>query len=174
MGTAIALARKTRKSAPQPLETRTVPSDCSRISIWTEHFQNSGSDAGPLIQDRYLLQSTPFRVWSLLQPRGDDPGSGPWSWRIYHVTHLRFYDTALAESSPEQGQLQDRFYGTISALEPASGRLSRDEIGRGVVLAIRKCSVGGASNGVETGDIHYSSAPILNFRFEYAAVEKRV
>jgi hypothetical protein len=70
--------------------------------------------------------------------------------------------------------LQDRFYGTIAALEPGSNRLIREEIGRGAILGIRKCSVGGASNGVETGEIHRSAAPILNYRFEYAAVEKRV
>ncbi len=174
LGTAIALARRARRLPPPELETRSVPEDCSRISIWTEHFQIPGEHGGVLIQDRYLLQATPFKVWSLLEPKEDASGSGPSSWKIYHVTHLRFYDASLEEEDLEQGSLQDRFYGTISVLEPGDERLIRDEFGRGAVLAIRKCSVGGASNGVETGEVHYSSAPILNFRFEYAAVEKRV
>ncbi len=171
LGTAIALARKARKVPPPPLETRIVPADCSRISIWTEHFQLPPDTGGALIQDRYLLQATPFKVWSVLELKG---GSGPASWKIYHITHLRFHDTSIEETAPEQGVLQDRFYGTISVREPESDRLIRDEFGRGAILAIRKCSVGGASNGVETGEIHYSAAPILNYRFEYAAMEKRV
>lgn len=174
LGTAIALARKARRVQPPPLETSTVPADCSRISIWTEHFQVVNDGGNVMIQDRYLLQATPFKVWSVLESRGNAPGSGPASWKIYHITYLRFYDTSPKEAAPEQGLLQDRFYGTISVVDPSSERLIRDECGRGAVLAIRKCSVGGASNGVETGEIHYSAAPILNFRFEYAAVEKRV
>ncbi len=174
LGTAIALARRTRRAQVPPLEMRAVPDGSSRISVWTEHFQVECEDGTALVQDRYLFQATPFKVWSLLESQGVDLGAGPVSWRIYHVTHLRFHETAPAATANEQMQLQDRFYGTISVVEPASGRLIRDEIGRGVTLAIRKCSVGGASNGVETGDIHQSAAPILNYRFEYAAVEKRV
>ncbi len=174
LATAVALARKARKTQVPPLEVQPIPADCSRISIWTEHFQISPEDSGALIQDRYLLQATPFRVWSVLEPEGTLPGRGPVSWKIFHVTHLRFFDTSLAEAAPEQGQVQDRFYGTISALEPGNERPTRNRIGRGAILAIRKCSVGGASNGVETGEIHQSAAPILNFRFEYTAVEKRI
>lgn len=174
LGTAIALARKGRKALPSQPEMRPIPAECSRISIWTEHFKNSQEDGDALIQDRYLLQATPFKVWSVLGSEGDPPESGPVSWKIYHITHLRFHDTSLAETAPEQGQVQDRFYGTISVLEPGNERPTRNRIGRGAVLAVRKCSVGGASNGVETGEIHRSAAPILNFRFEYAAVEKRI
>ncbi len=174
LGMTVALARKARKVQPPPLELRPVPADCSRVSVWTEHFKLPQEGSGMLVQDRYLLQSTPFKVWSVLETEGTDPGSGPASWRIYHVTHLRFFDASPTDEASDQGQLQDRFYGTLASLVPATGLMTRDEIGRGAELAIRKCSVGGASNGVETGEIHASAAPILNFRFEYAAVEKRV
>ncbi len=174
LGTAIALARKARKPQQPPLEMQTIPGGCNRISVWTEHFQIKENDSAAAVQDRYLLQGTPFKVWSVLEAQDDPAQSGPAGWRIYHVSHLRFYDTSSAEALAEEGQLQDRFYGTITALEPGNDRPIREEIGRGASLAIRKCSVGGASNGVETGEIHISAAPILNFRFEYAAVEKRV
>ncbi len=174
IGAAVAIARKARKVPPSPLEMQPIPPGCNRISIWTEHFQAEGDGSSAPIQDRYLIQGTPFKVWSVFEMQGNPAQARPAGWRIFHVTHLRFYDAMSAETAPEEGQLQDRFYGTITSVQAEGDRPVRDEIGRGAILAIRKCSVGGASNGVETGEIHYSAAPILNFRFEYAAVEKRV
>ena len=174
LGTAVALARKARRPQPPPVDLRPVPLGCSRISVWTEHFQAEENGNVALVQDRYLFQSTPFKVWSVLEAQPDSTGSRPAGWTIYHVTHLRFFEGSDAEELTEQGQLQDRFYGTIAVVDPERDRPVRDRLGRGAILAIRKCSVGGARNGVETGEIHYSFAPLLNFRFEYAAVEKRV
>jgi len=174
LGTAIAIARKARKAPPAPLDLHPIPSDCNRISVWTEHLLTTDNGSSALVQDRYLLQGTSFKVWSVLDPASASAHTVPAGRRIYHVTHLRFYDVPAAEDTPEEGQLQDRFYGTIAALEPGSNRFKLEEIGRGAILGIRKCSVGGASNGVETGEIHCSAAPVLNYRFEYAAVEKRV
>jgi hypothetical protein len=175
LGTAVALARKARRPQQPPIDLRPVPLGCSRISAWTEHFQVAENGTALLAQDRYLFQSTPFRVWSVLEAqREDGPDYRPVGWTIYHVTHLRFYDVSVADELTDQGQLQDRFYGTIAVTDPEGNPPARDRLGRGAILAIRKCSVGGARNGVETGEIHYSAAPLLNFRFEYAAVEKRV
>jgi hypothetical protein len=175
LGTAVALARKARRPQPPPIDLRPVPTGCSRISAWTEHFQVEENGIAALVQDRYLFQGTPFKVWSVLETQQESgQESRAAGWRIYHVTHLRFYEASVAEEMAEQGQLQDRFYGTIAVTDPEGHRPIRDKLGRGMILAIRKCSVGGASNGIETGDFHYSAAPLLNFRFEYAAVEKRV
>jgi hypothetical protein len=175
LGSAVALARRARRPQLPPVDLRPVPFGCSRISVWTEHFQVDENGNAAQVQDRYLFQSTPFKVWSVLEAQpGADPGARPAGWTIYHVTHLRFFEGSAAEELTDQGQLQDRFYGTIAVIDPECDRPVRDRLGRGAILAIRKCSVGGARNGVETGEIHYSSAPLLNFRFEYAAVEKRV
>lgn len=174
VGAAVTLARRKRKVAQAPLELQPIPEDCNRISVWTEHFSGDEDGSSTLAQDRYVIQSTPFKVWSVLDTQESISGSKPAGWRIYHITHLRFNEAPAVDSELEEGQLQDRFYGTLGAVDPEGTSAFRDRIGRGAIMAVRKCSVGGASNGVETGEVHYSTAPILNFRFEYASVEKRV
>jgi hypothetical protein len=168
-GVAVALARKARPPQAPKLECHKIPGDCQRISIWTEKFLESEGGADVAIQDKYLFQMTPFRVWSVLELGGTASRAKPTGAAVYHVTWLRYAGAVSGEGYPDEGRLQDRFYGTVAALSPAGRRSPRDYVARGGVLEIRKCLVGGASNGIETEEVHHSAAPVLNYRFEYSA-----
>ena len=125
-----------------------------------------GSGGSETVHDRYLLQATPFKVWSVLElPDGSSvPGTGGSD--IYHVTHSRLWDGAEGESGPGEGRILERFYGTVTVLDPDGKPCGANLLARGATLEIARCLVGGASNGVETGEYHRSAAPILNFRFQ--------
>jgi len=169
VGAAVVLARKAHPPQTPPLDYQRIPFDCRRASLWTEQYVSKESDNNFSVQDKYVLQLTPFKIWSVLETGGDRVGEKPEGTTIYHVTHLRYAGKADGEGYPDEGRLQDRFYGTI-AIAGAEGTPSpRNYVTRGGILEIRKCLVGGASNGVETGEVHRSAAPILNYRFEYSA-----
>jgi hypothetical protein len=169
VGTAVALARKARPPQLPLLEYERIPLGCQRASLWTEQYSSEEGDGSVAAQDKYVLQVTTFKVWSVVEAGGGRPGEKPEGTTIYHVTHLRYAATGGVEGYPDDGRLQDRFYGTIAVVRP-DGRLGpRNCVARGAILEINKCLVGGGSNGIETGEVHHSASPILNYRFEYSA-----
>ncbi len=109
--------------------------------------------------DEYLLQVTPFKVWSFLNLQEGIP--------VYHATVIRHLEPANGENMREQAQIQDRFYGILSATGGPGESPGPNLLARGGFLELRKCSVGGTSNAVETGDVHRSAGLVLNYRFEY-------
>lgn len=86
---------------------------------------------------------------------------------VYHVTYSRLVERPDANGSGESEKEKSRYYGTVTAGPIKGESCGRNSLARGAILEIRKCYVGGSSNGVETGEVHRSSAPILNYRFEY-------
>jgi hypothetical protein len=169
VGAAVALAKRTRTPQAPLLDHQHIPDDCQRVSLWTEQFQVEEGGISLAVQDKYVLQLTPFKIWSVFEINSGPGGSRPEGAIIYHVIHLRYAGAALSGGYPDEGRLQDRFYGTIDTVSREGKRGERNHIARGGILEIRKCLVGGASNGVETGDVHRSAAPVLHYRFEYSA-----
>ncbi len=166
VGAAFTLARRSRKHDPHPLACRKIPKECHGVSLWTERFEVD--DAGSLryAHDRYYLQPTPFKVWNVLDldfhaaPR--KPGLEGAA--IHHVTHWR-----LLEDNPDGEQMQDRFYGVVTVVDSSGKSCGNNCIARRGILEIKRCYVGGSSNGVESGEVHRSLAPILNYRIDYGS-----
>ncbi len=169
VGTAIALAKRARTPQGELLDYQRIPAGCQRLSLWTEQFQAEEGGSDLAVQDKYVLQLTPFKIWSVFEFSGQPGGTHQEGAAIYHITYLRYAGDALGGGYPDEGRLQDRFYGTIDTVSAEGRRGERNHIARGGILEIRKCLVGGASNGVETGEVHRSAAPVLHYRFEYSA-----
>ena len=169
VGAAVTLARRTRRIESRPFSCRKLPRECHEIVLWTERFEVEEQGARFFVHDRYGLQPTSFKVWSILDlPSAGLSGSaGPEGSAIYHVTRMRIADEADGISMKLEPPLQERFYGVIAVLDPSGRFVAGGAIARGGILEIKKCYVGGSSNGVESGEIHRSEAPILNYRIEY-------
>jgi len=160
LGAAVALIGKVaRKPALSPLVYEKIPPDCRRISLWTGRFEIEAAGKSSVAHDEYLLQVTPFKVWSFLNLQEGIP--------VYHATVIRHLEPANGENMREQAQIQDRFYGILSATGGPGESPGPNLLARGGFLELRKCSVGGTSNAVETGDVHRSAGLVLNYRFEY-------
>lgn len=172
MGAAITLARRPRRIACPPLACRKIPRECHGIYLWTERFDVEVAGARRFAHDRYYLQLTPFKVWSVfdLSYRGAPGKSLPEGAAIYHVTHLRSLADGGEKEAHEEELLQDRFYGIVTVVDAAGRCCGANAIARGGILEIRKCYVGGTSNGIESGEVHQSIGRILNYRFETALV----
>ncbi|MBP1596700.1 MAG: hypothetical protein H6Q05_2077 [Acidobacteria bacterium] len=170
IGTAVAMARRSRKDEPRPLACRKVPGDCLGAVLWTGQFEVEENGEGRFAHDRYTLQPTSFRVWSVLDlpVRGESAPAGSAGSAIYHVTQMRCYQESAGEGSTGEERLVERFYGIVTAADDAGRTCGSNAIARGGFLEIRKCYVGGASNGVESGEVHRSRGKILNYRIEFA------
>jgi hypothetical protein len=166
VGAAVAFARRPRRAATRVLACRKIPRHCQGVLLWTERFALEEKGARFYAHDRYYLQATPFRVWSVLDlsAQGVPGESGAGGAGIYHVTHVR-----VLESHNEEEHLQDRFYGVVSVLDAAGRSCGTNCIARGGILDIKKCFVGGSSNGIESGEAHRSQSPILNYRIDYTS-----
>jgi hypothetical protein len=161
LGAAVALVRKPKKKT-LPVWQR-IPLDCTKATIYTIEYENSEDAEIQLVRDKYVLLPTAFKVWSVLNPRNSADGEASEGANIYYITHWRSYKKGEIEDE----RVLDRLYGTISGIS-AEGDLSpKNYLARGACLAIHECRVGGASNGVETGEVSYSRVPILNYRFDY-------
>jgi len=165
IGAVVALAKRARATPEPSLEYHAIPGDCQTICLWTEQFSVEEGVNTLAVQDKYVLRVTPFKVWSVL----DAEGGKPVGTVIYHVTHVRYAETSGGEGYPEEGKLQDRFYAVVGTLIPGESGSRRNHVARGGTLAFRKCLVGGAANGIETGEVYHSLAPVLNYRFEYVS-----
>ncbi len=168
-GTVVALVRRTRATPDAPLECHAIPADCQTVSLWTEQFNVESAGGVEAVQDKYVLRVTPFKAWSVLALGGGPEGEKPSGSAIYHVTHMRFPEAVVGNEFADEGKLLDRFYGVVVTRSPRGTSSPCNHIARGGILEIRKCLVGGTSHGVETGEVHRSIAPILNFRFEYVS-----
>jgi hypothetical protein len=169
VGSAIALAKRARAPQSQPLDSQRIPNDCQRVSLWTEQFRAVEDDGNFAVQDKYVLQTTPFKVWSVFEGGSGQIEQMPTGATVYHVTQVRYAGDVESEDYPDEGHLQDRFYGTITTVSQDGTSSPQNHLARGGILEICKCVVGGATNGVDTGEVHHSAAPILNYRFEYSA-----
>jgi len=172
VGAVVAMTRRTRRLARGPLSCRKLPGECREIVLWTERFEAEDMESRSFMHDRYVLQPTPFRVWSILDLPAAEESRKPEAEgsAVFHVTRTRIKDEADGNATQPAPPQPERFYGLVGILDP-SGRVSTgNSIARGGILEIRKCYVGGASNGVESGEIHHSAAPILNYRIFYDAV----
>src|SRR5437773_4085667 len=160
LGVGVALIGKmARKPALSPLVYEKIPPGCRKISLWTERFEIEAAGKLSVAHDEYLLQVTPFKVWSFLNLEEGIP--------VYHATVIRHLESANGENMREEAQIQDRFYGTLSATGGPGESPGPNRLARGALLEFRKCRVGGSSNAVETGDVHRSAGLVLNYRFEY-------
>ncbi len=169
LGAAVALLRRPKNSTTIPLTYEPIPTECKKIIIWTERFK-SGIEGRPYIaHDEYLLQSTPFRVWNVLDLTSSAARTRQDGSPIYHATVVRNLEPEGSDALTESPKTLERFYGTVSILDPAGKSPGLNYLARGAILEMRKCLVGGASNGIETGDVHRSAGRILNYRFEYSA-----
>jgi hypothetical protein len=172
IGAAVAMARRPKRTEDQPLSCRKLPRTCHGIHLWTERFEVEIWGAKRHVHDRYYLQPTPFRVWSVLDLSYKSvPGrTGPEGAAIYHVTHIRALEPGEDEQAHAEEYLQDRFYGIVTVFDDHGRCCGPNAIARGGTLEIKKCYVGGTSNGVESGEIHRSIGRILNYRIEIAPV----
>ncbi len=172
VGTAVALSRRPRRAADQPLACRKLPRACQGIHLWTESFEVEVWGAKRFVYDHYYLQPTPFKVWSVLDLSYQSaPGRpGPEGAAIYHVTHIRALEQGEDEAAQAEEYLQDRFYGVVTAVDDTGRCCGPNSIARGGTLEIKKCYVGGTSNGVESGEVHRSIGRILNYRIEITPV----
>jgi hypothetical protein len=173
LGAAVTLARKRRKDAGRPISGRKIPAGCERFSIWTERFDIEGSGQQEFAHDQYYCEATPFKVWSVLDltDAAQRPQDGA---SVYHVTHVRAVETWKSGDWKEDERVMDRFYGTMDTIGNDGRRCGRNMIARGGTLEIRKCLVGGASNGVETGERHRSAGRILNYRWDLTSTPESV
>jgi hypothetical protein len=165
----VAMARRVKTPELPDLEIQRIPEDCQRLSLWTEQFRLADGDTEVAVQDKYQLQLTPFKVWNLYQLGGGQGESKPEGATVYHVTHVRYTEIPGGDGYADEGKLQDRYYGTVAVALRDGTRSADNCIARGGILEIKKCLVGGASTGLETGEIHRSSAALVNYRFEYSA-----
>ena len=170
-GAALAVARKSRKPESRPLSCRKLPAECLRATLWTGQFEVEENGERRLAHDRYILQPTGFRVWSILDlpARGASFQQRPAGSAIYHVTRARQFESSEREETAPQDQLVERFYGIVTVADDKKHAYKPNAIARGRFLEIRKCYVGGASNGVESGEVHRSLGRILNYRIEFPA-----
>jgi hypothetical protein len=171
VGATIALARRQKQAPYPPLACRKIPRAALGVHLWTERFEVNDGGTRQYVHDRYFLQPTHFKVWSVLDLsfRSSPGRSVPEGAAIYHVTQLRAVENTDANQHEEF--MLDRFYGIVTVTE-AAGRRSCgvNAIARGGILEIRKCYVGGTNNGVESGEVHRSIGRILNYRFEMPEV----
>jgi hypothetical protein len=166
VGVAAVLAGSRRRSAAPVLRCQRIPDGCSRVVIWTRGFQIEAPDGLQTVHDTYVLQMTSFKAWSVMDlPSGPGEGRTEGS-DIYHITHIRTHDGAET--------VLDRFYATIDLIDAHGKSCGRSRLARGGVLQVRECLVGGAANGIETGNARLSAAPVLNFRFEYSPADERL
>lgn len=166
VGATFAAARRKNRPGQPRQGCQPIPAGCERVYIWTAPAEIRQNGNSLVLRERYFLQLTAFKVWSVLDlpAAAGRPGEGGAT--VYHVTHSRLLEPA--EGSPAGEESVTRFYGTVNAVTVSGRACGKNALARGAILKINKCYVGGASNGVETGDIHRSAAPILNYRFEYA------
>jgi hypothetical protein len=167
-GAVVALARRKGKRGPDArFLCEKIPPRCQRVYVWTEPYTMHGSAGDLLVRSQYILLATPFLVWSVLDlplSTGVRKAEGG---AVYHITHQKSVDARGVDAAETESSEPERYYGTLGALLPGEKAAAKNALSRGAVLEIRKCYVGGSSNGVETGEVCQSPAPVLNYRFEY-------
>ena len=169
----ITISLRSRRQPSTPIVCKKIPGECVRFTLWTVQFWLKENANQFLARDIYVFQLTLFRVWSVLDFSPAACRSAYEGGTVYHVTHLRRIQLEDATEDPKEERLLDRFYGVVTTIDEGGKACGKNVIARGQILEIRKCRVGGATNGIETGETHRSVAPVLNYRFEYTPIEKR-
>jgi len=165
LGGAMLATRRAGKRREPPIDCRRIPQECRAVILWTELFEVENSGASQWVHDRYLVQPTAFHVWSVLDLAPSTlPGRSGQGTPIYHISRWRTQASGSAGPDPDDEQPLERFYGVVTAVDLSGSSCGNNTISRGGMLEIRKCLVGGAANGVESGEIHRSAARILNYR----------
>jgi hypothetical protein len=163
VGVSVALVRRSRRPENgKPVFTQ-IPSG-SEVIIRTEPFRIGESAA--LVQDRYILKPTEFKVWSVLELPVQSGSGNPEGAPIYYVTHHR--SDVSPGSGPGEERVLERFYATLRSLEPGRSQLHKNQLARSTVLELPRCYVGGTSNGIESGEVHRAGAPVLDYHLESA------
>jgi hypothetical protein len=165
VGTTLSLVRRSRKPKLPPLAYKKIPAECQRISLWTERFRTEKDGVERPAYDKYLLQATRFKLWNILDLARDELNEE--GVPIYHVTVTRYIEFGEVKEEREEAEPAQKFYGTIAVINSSGKSPGPNYLARGGILEIRKCSVGGATNGVETGETHRSEGRVLNYRLEY-------
>ncbi len=173
LGAAVALLRVTRKPAPAALVYERIPAGCKRIILWTERFEIEEDGGGCVAHDEYLLQSTSFKVWNVLDLTTASPPSEREGSLIFHATIVRYMESKDSGIQSGPARTLERFYGTVAVPNTAGKSPGKNYVARGGILELQKCLVGGAQNGVETGEVHRSAGRILNYRFEYSSADEK-
>jgi len=166
-GATLAVTRRSGKITESPLVCREIPHGCERLWAWTVRFPVDVEGREQLAHDEYLLQATPFKAWSVLDLGAEGDSRRRRGNTIYHVTYRRLGESGNGDPRSEIELLFDRFYGTLDVVGANGRACGANRIARGGTLEIKKCYVGGTSNGVETGEVHHSEGPILNYRFDH-------
>src|SRR5262245_41350709 len=165
LGTTLSLVRKSRKPVLPPLADKKIPPECQSISLWTERFRTERDGVVRPAYDKYLLQPTGFKLWSILGPASDEVNDE--GVPIYHVTVTRYIAFGEVKEERKDAEPPQKFSGTITVTNSSGKSPGPNYRARGGILEIRKCNVGGATNGVESGEMHRSEGRLLNYRLEY-------
>jgi hypothetical protein len=163
VGVSVAFVRKARKKPDvEEPEYEFLPGGAV-VDVRTRPFRTGKPPV--LVQDRYLLQATAFKVWSVIDLSVESAGGNAGGATIYHVTHSRRTESAGADSAPEQ--VLERFYATVRSVD-SRGRAHKNRVAPGTMLELPRCYVGGTSNGIESGEVHRSGAPTLDYDIQRA------
>ena len=169
LGTTVALTRRQGRRASVALVCRPIPRDGREIVLWTERFRISEAGKEVFARDQYVLQSTHFRLWNVLDLGMTSNSRKPSSTPIYHISHSRKLEPygENGAGGEEEDRLLERFYGTVAVSDSWGRGYASSCIARGGILKFDQCYVGGSSNGVLSGKTHISCAPVLNYQIEY-------
>ncbi|MBI3939264.1 MAG: hypothetical protein HY315_00380 [Acidobacteria bacterium] len=165
LGSTIFLAKKKTEPLPPPWW---IPEKPGPFSILTEEMEWTHEDQHLRSHLEYSCQPTQFRVYNLLnlelyrvqREGGSKEGGDP----VFHITlkvHLWGPDQKVTAIEDE------RFYATIHAHRGKTGTTLASAVQVGRYVEFRKCHVGGALNGVETGERVVSMAPVKEIRLGY-------
>ncbi len=152
---AVMVGRRRRKKSPV---VTPIPDPTESFRLRTE-ADGTGHRGAPRRRENFLCKPTQFRVWGLLdQPAGDGrPGGNP----VYLVRP----ETEWVEADQDPKLVPgERFYATIHYLPEGRMKSIPNAVAVGAPLEFRKCQVGGASNGVETGE-RVATLPVVGFQF---------
>ncbi|MFH1574739.1 MAG: hypothetical protein ABIG68_12200, partial [Acidobacteriota bacterium] len=143
VGATVALARKPKGATTTAPACRSIPSDCREIVAYTERFQSREDGREQVVRDKYLIQPTRFKLWSVLELGTAAASTKAIGSPIYHIAHLRIAE-AETEVAEESSRLLERYYGTITAGVPGGGKCPGNSLARGAFLLSDKCYVGGS------------------------------
>jgi hypothetical protein len=164
LGSTVVLSRKRKQPETLP-PPWLIPENPGPFSIVTEELEWAHENQRFRSTLEYYCQPTQFRVWRLMdldlyrvRREGNDKMSGH---PVFHVTpklSLRDVDEKITPVDEE------RFYATIHAHRGRTETTLASCVQVGRNVEFRKCHVGGALNGIETGERLVSMAPVKEVR----------
>ena len=164
LGSTVVLSR--RRKQPETLPPPwLIPENPGPFSIVTEELEWTDENQRFRSRREYDCQPTQFRVWRLMdldlyrvRREGNDRMSG---YPVFHVTpKLSVWGADGKITSVDE----ERFYATIYAHRGKTETTLASCVQVGRYVEFRKCHVGGALNGIETGERVVSMAPVREVR----------